>query len=556
MGAVRRIPLPALRALRLGALLLGLTCVAGPQGAARAEEQGGGDEETPVRPFQRAPDLATATGPDAELFAKALEFQAKGNYVSARRRFWQLLDEFPDSPFAAEAEDRSGANAFLGIRPMGEVGPSERRIDVAMMGDGYQIEKQDVYDKHCDGQLKVLMFDPLYEAYRTYFNFWQFNLASKDKGVDEPEPYVDAELEERLRKKRKKPRATRQYDTALDCKAAGPQGQVWANPKRVWHYLQYLDVHDSLAIVFAQMGELGMGGMGIATTGPRGVVVHEFGHAFVGLLDEYAINPGPPTGVGGAPNVTTDPTRPPWQHFLDARYPGVDVLEGGATFQKGVWRPAGSCAMNSGGGGHYCPVCREAAVLRIYTYVSPIDQVWPGEREVALDPDPKAWPVFRVLPMAPTTHDLKVTFRLGAAPEVTETAREGPEYDPEADPEGMDPLEVRLRRRLGLEVKPARDEGLPVAIGSRPGAFRRAAGTAHDALPKGREIKGRVRNVKDVGRVVEAELPELSPGRWLLTAIVWDPAQPRKERRPWVLKDEAGLLEDRFTWTLVVPAAK
>ena len=28
--------------------------------------------------------------------------------------------------------------------------------------------------------------------------------------------------------------------------------------------------------------------MGIATTGPRGVVVHEFGHAFVGLLDEYA----------------------------------------------------------------------------------------------------------------------------------------------------------------------------------------------------------------------------------------------------------------------------
>ena len=33
--------------------------------------------------------------------------------------------------------------------------------------------------------------------------------------------------------------------------------------------------------------------------------------------------------------------------------------EGGATYQKGVWRPARSCAMNSAGNtGGYCPVCR------------------------------------------------------------------------------------------------------------------------------------------------------------------------------------------------------
>jgi hypothetical protein len=536
----------ALPGLLAVCLLLGLRGALPARALADEEPE---EAAAPERPFARAPDPATVEGPDAELFAKGLELQAKKKFISARRAFWKLLDEHPDSPFAAEAEDRSGANAFLGIWPMGEIGPSERRIDVALMGDGYLIEKQDTYDKHCEGQLKVLLGEPLYEAYRPYFNFWQFSLSSKDKGVDEVAPPIDPELEERLARKRKKRRGPKQYETALDCKAAGPQGQVMADPRRVWHYLQYLEVHDSLAIVFAQMGQLGMGGMGIATTGPRGVVVHEFGHAFVGLLDEYANNPGPPMGAIAAPNSTTDPTNPPWQHFLDAKYPGVDVLEGGATFQKGAWRPAGSCAMNSGGG-FYCPVCREAAVLRIYTYVSPIDEVWPKEPEVVLEGDPDAWPTFRVLPMAPGTHDLEVQFRLAPAAVVTEPTAEPPAYDPEADLEGLDPLEKRLRRRLGAGGRPR--TALPVALGLRVGATRRGMGTAHDAPPKGELLKARTRREKDLGRVTDAILPALAPGRYTLTAVVWDPAQPKGEKRPWVLKDERGLLEDRCAWTIEV----
>lgn len=531
------------RGLGAGLVLAALLCL-GPKGRADAEE-----EAPAPRPFARAPDPTTRSGPDAELYARGVELQARGHYVQARRVFWRLLDEHPDSEFAPEAEDRSGPNAFLGLRPMGPVGPPARRIDVALMGDGYPIEKQATYDKHCEGQLKVLLGEPLYEAYRPYFNFWQFNLASKDKGVDEVAPEPDPELDERLARRRKGPRPPREYDTALNCKAAGPQGQVWADPRRVWHYLQYLDAHDSLAIVFAQFGELGMGGMGIATTGPRGVVVHEFGHAFVGLLDEYANHPGPPTGQVSGPNATTDPKAPPWQHFLDAKVPGVTVLEGGATFQKGVWRPAGSCAMNAGGSA-YCPVCREAGVLMIYTYVSPIDQVAPAEPSVELPGDPKAWPAFRVVPMQPASHDLDVRAILSPAPATTEGVPETG-YDPEADPEGLDPFEARLRKRLGLDRSRA-PSSLPVALGQRPDLVRRARGTAQDPLPTGTEVPVRWRRDKELGRYAELQVPPLEPGRYLLTAVAWDPARPRKERRPWVLKDERGLLEDRWTWTLVV----
>ncbi len=537
--------------LGLSALVLGAWAVLGTLGTPLRPPTAGADEdEVPSgRAFERAPDPATRQGEDAELFAKAVELQGKGNYISARRAFWRLLDQFPDSEFAAEAEDRSGPNAFLGLRAMGEVGPSERRIDVALMGDGYQIEKQHTYDKHCEGQLKVLLAEPVYAAYRPYFNYWQFNLASLDKGVDEVAAEPDEEMEERLRRRGKSPRKPREYETALDCKAAGPQGQVWANPRRVWHYLQYLDAHDSLAIVFAQMGQLGMGGMGIATTGPRGVVVHEFGHAFVGLLDEYANNPGPPAGAIGGPNATSDPANPPWQHFLDAKVPGVDVLEGGATFQKGVWRPAGACAMNAGGSA-YCPVCREATVLRLYTYVSPIDSLSPEESEVHLPADRKLWPPFRITPMQPLTHDLEVRVVLAPAPAVTEApAQTG--YDPERDTSGLDPFEARLRQRLGDRI--ASRPSLPVALGQRVGAKRRAGGTAHDPLPRGKDLKVRSRREQGT-RVAEVEVGDLAPGRYLLTAIVWDPAHARKERRPWVLKDPSGLLEDRHTWTLVVPA--
>jgi hypothetical protein len=372
----------------------------------------------------------------------------------------------------------------------------------------------------------------------------------------------------------------REFSTALDCKAAGPQGQVMANPSRVFHYLSYLDVHDGLAIVFAQKGQLGMGGMGIATTGPRGVVVHEFGHAFAWLLDEYANNPGPPVGHVEAANATTYRQRPPWQHFLDLRVPKVGVFEGGATFQTGVYRPAASCAMNTGGGDPYCPVCREQVILTIYGYVSPIDEVAPAPARVVRGP--AGWPEFSVVPMAPTTHALEVRWFLGAKPVVTEEARPEPEYVPDPD-EDLTPEERRLKERQkaraaeeppvvpttpapsgpggGPAEAPAKDGGedplgaLPELLPRKEGQVRRVTGTGRDGPPVGGEIPGK-RVKRDDGRFAHVPtLPALAPGEHVLTVVVRDTTRIKGERFPWVLKDERGLLEDRRVWTLLVPDA-
>lgn len=520
-------------------------------GAPRAPRAFGEEQDTAFADFERAPDPDEVGGPDADLFRRGVKLQSEGKYRAARRRFFRLIEEHPDSPFVPEAEDRSGPNAFLGITRMHEPRPSERRIDVALMGDGYRFDQQDRFDKDAAGHLKVLLKEPTYSAYENYFCFWRFNLASRDTGVDEVERAPpDEELEEH-RNRRRRPRKVRTYETALDCKAAGPQGQVAANPRCVRHYLSYLDVNDALAICFAKKGSLGMGGGGIATTAPKGVVVHEFGHAFGGLLDEYAVNSGEPFGFVEGPNTTTHPENPRWKHFLDAAYPGVGVYEGGATFKKGVWRPAQSCAMNIGGT-VYCPVCREATVLMIYTYVSPIDVVRPEAKEIRRGED--GWPAIEVEPMRPTTHELEVTFYLGdeasvpvRPPEESERTEEDDFADQMLTEEERRMWE-RMQRRRGRPT-PKRP---PPSAPRRPGVVRRPVGTANELAPPGEPIRGRKRKAKGGRRIHQPVLPDLPPGRHVLTVVVRDPVRPRASRLPWVLKDERGLLEDRHVWILVV----
>ena len=117
-----------------------------------------------------------------------------------------------------------------------------------------------------------------------------------------------------------------------DKQAAGPQKQVMADHGLVYTWLEYAnrDVpgcgDDGLVIAFAKFGVLGMAelGNGLANCGhpSNAVTVHEFGHAFVGLYDEYSGNPAPPPANLIGINVTSDLKNVPWQHFLDKKVKG------------------------------------------------------------------------------------------------------------------------------------------------------------------------------------------------------------------------------------------
>ena len=106
----------------------------------------------------------------------------------------------------------------------------------------------------------------------------------------------------------------------------------------------------------------------------RPVLVHEFGHAYGGLGDEYFYDDGyetmyPADTEPWEPNLTTlVDFQSKWADMLSV--PGVGVFEGGGYQSKGVWRPAQECRMKINEVENFCPVCSRALVRITDFYTS------------------------------------------------------------------------------------------------------------------------------------------------------------------------------------------
>lgn len=537
----------------IAALLALLSLAAGPlPGPAAAQDGGGkGKEENPFGEEAPPPLTPEEEKEAAALFAKAKAETAKGaaGFLAARKLYQEFLKKYPggDEDMLIEAEDRSGENCLANIELMHDGGPSPRRIDVELMGDGYTVNKYQEFLKHAPSQMVEFWREPLYAEYEDYFNVWRFDLVSKEEGVDE------LSMEERMgapppppepaRPGRKKKREPKKFSTALNCIAAGPQNQVWADPEQVQRWRRYLPESDGLTIAFAKKGELGMGGGGIATTGRKVAVVHEFGHAFVGLLDEYAVNPMRPQGRIFAANAVStnddDPRTPPpvddipWKHWLKAKHPDVKVLLGGATYQTGVFRPAASCAMNSGGSGNMCWVCREEGVLKIYSYVNPVDEYGPVQDVISMTPAESR--EFFVVPMAPKRHRLLVEWYLQRI-----STGEPLPPEPAAPEEGGEVSSVADDRASGMWR------------GDGDRGFRRRQDPLPEGKPLGSTLKAVERKLKDNAFRSSVVLKGLDPGTWKVTARVLDDAKVPGYGFPWVLKDDDRMREEWKTWRVDV----
>jgi hypothetical protein len=164
-------------------------------------------------------------------------------------------------------------------------------------------------------------------------------------------------------------------------------------------------LHDALAgipyehiIVLANTEEYGGGGIYNFYTLTaahhkmfRPVVVHEFGHSFGGLTDEYyyeddVILASYPTDVEPwEPNITSlvdfdakwadmvapktaIPTRPDTVRGR-VRMPEVGAYEGGGYFAKGIYRPSYDCRMRTNQCARFCPVCERSLrrLIEFYT---------------------------------------------------------------------------------------------------------------------------------------------------------------------------------------------
>lgn len=433
----------------------------------------------------------------ADLETAELRYE-QGRYKEAYVAYSRLAKRYPGTAAGRVAAQRSQPSGYLGSTLTVDHGPSANRVDVALMGDGYTLDHQDTFDKLAEDVTPLFERQKTFREYYPYFNFRRFNLVSRDDGVDG---------------------FGREEDTALDARTLGTiAGHVGIDKGLVHEMLDLSPAHDDLAIVFVRVGALGTGGGGIATIGGRSAktTIHEWGHAFARLGDEYAQKTHDRGGVGEAVNVSAseDPEQVPWAHWLAAKVPGVGIYEGAAGQVRDAFKPTSSgCVMESGE--FFCPPCREAIVLRIYSIVDPIDGASPEPHprdateslllEDALE--------FEVRAMTPAKHQLEATWWVL------------PESHAPQDPRSRD-------KRYARRANDRRGRGPLTLIQQSPWA----------------ESRGE----RDGVHTLKLRAKDLEPGRYRVVCRVRDTTQVKGDRHPWVLADENDLLVSERAWWIEV----
>ena len=101
------------------------------------------------------------------------------------------------------------------------------------------------------------------------------------------------------------------------------------------------------------------------------VVVHEFGHSFGGLGDEYPYGDSDPMYFADTepwePNLTTKHDfKGKWENLVKEGKAGL--VEGGGYLSKGVWRGFENCRMRTNKEPEFCLVCKQALIRMIDFY--------------------------------------------------------------------------------------------------------------------------------------------------------------------------------------------
>ena len=438
------------------------------------------------------------------LLEKAEAKAEKASYDQALSTYRKILKSYPGTQAAKLAEQRSKPNALLGWSDLLRNGPSNNRVDVIIMGDGYMLSHlKSSFHSRSEDVPDAFKRESVLEEYFSYFNFIRAAVVSADDGIDG---------------------YGRESDTALDgyLTSRDTTGFGGVKTARVLQFLELLPEHDGVAFAIIKSQSDAVPNGPVATVGGAqrdlDAMVHAWGHAFAGLGDEFSNSGRHPSLHKRAPNVSTSETDLPWQHWLDAKQAGVGTYKGASGLLKAAWRPtASNCVMN--GSKRFCIVCREAIVLSIYALVDGIESSTPAAHDVAdieeivaelkSNSDTRLADIeFEVRTMQPKSHDLSCTWWV--VPEHRAPKSKGTRM-PHSDRAKRGPLDP-------IDAEPAHTQR-----SSKTGVY------SYGVDPN-----------------------ELRPGRYRVICRATDNTEPRGERKPWVLKDEQGLLTSERGWWIRV----
>ena len=249
-------------------------------------------------------------------------------------------------------------------------------VDLAFVAEGYRQDEMGKFRSDVKKLADVLIAEPPFNEYPGKINIWAVEAVSEESGTDVPGEriYVNTALNSSFYTF-----GTDRYLTTTDIKTVNDYASVVP--------------HDNI-IVLINSERYGGGGVYNYYSGTTAghklspiVFIHEFGHGFAGLADEYytsevAYTDFYPRGVEPwEPNITTlVDFESKWKHLIsndipvptpavEKYYNTVGLFEGAGYSAKGIYRAETDCRMKSNGPRGYCTVCREAVRKMIEFYI-------------------------------------------------------------------------------------------------------------------------------------------------------------------------------------------
>lgn len=255
-------------------------------------------------------------------------------------------------------------------------GDHRHSVDLAFLAEGYTADEMGKFREDVIKMAGILFEEAPFNKYKDSFNIWAVLSVSRESGTDIPGEniYVNTVFNSTF------------YTFDLD------RYLTTTDIKTVNDYAASVP-HDNI-IVLVNSERYGGGGVYNYYSGTTAghelsgkVFIHEFGHGFAGLADEYytstvAYDEFYPLDVEPwEPNITTMvdfgkkwknmiPEGTPIPTPAEEKYEGVTGLfEGGGYSAKGIFRPEMDCRMKSNGPKGYCSVCMEAIKKMILYYI-------------------------------------------------------------------------------------------------------------------------------------------------------------------------------------------
>lgn len=255
-------------------------------------------------------------------------------------------------------------------------GEASEKIDIVFIPDGYSKDELKKLRDDMNRFSTYLFNSSPYKESKNKFNIWAVEAISEESGTDLPDEKIwkntivnssfstfDSE------------RYLMTYDikTLRDIAANVPYDQIYiiVNSKKygggaIYNYYSCCSSDNELS---------------------EFVFIHEFGHGFAGLADEYYDSQVSftdffsPDVEPWSPNLTTLKNfDSKWKSMLEKtttiptlvdnkNYNIVGVYEGGGYVSKGVYRPYINCTMHTAIVDGFCPVCKKSIQKKIDFYV-------------------------------------------------------------------------------------------------------------------------------------------------------------------------------------------